>query len=617
MVENIKNNIIAMINYNKKNYCIYRENENVGYAILENGIIDYNIGIDDIEILNKFYNLIRYDNRYGVSCGNYRIKHNEFEIYQDIRSNLYTFVLRKNNKRYIPNEEDTVLLNSYFNNDKFIFYNQNQENVEDTKNSNASRENRPLKFIKKVLKVGGITVVALISATVLTYNLPQNVKSNLDYELGKSFRSDFTQRDKSYTFEDLKGAIDSNDNIPEEDKLFIEEVLKAEFEENKEYMNIASIKRKLKTLRVQYDKYYTYNEKTGEYEYTHGNDIPGNTSAYYNDLNNKMTCLEPDYSRSQIDEKKDEPFGFNEVNKSTYYHELNHLFTTYDIDSALSQIAEEVGFLEVNDYIRTNTGIFEIVSDDMQMNYNTSIFRETINEIFTQEYVDKYYQRTKDEKRGIGYSNDLPYMYCLAEILPADILREYKFNDNDSIITEGLLNISDNKAEAYKLMTSLRSLNLYGNLIMRAETNNNIDEYIENVGFSLFSDEKEDTKEVKQAKQEEAENYKRIHDGLAYFYKAKHNKDLSDDMNILIYLYDTPVLTEQEKQKVKDFLNISDENSKIKFEAKGYFSKDYIKAHPYVTVTYKDKDLNDKTITIDNNTRYLESVIQDEPDGER
>ena len=42
------------------------------------------------------------------------------------------------------------------------------------------------------------------------------------------------------------------------------------------------------------------------------------------------------------------------------------MFTIYDVDSALSQFVEEMSFLEINDYIRTNSGIFEALSDDFQ-----------------------------------------------------------------------------------------------------------------------------------------------------------------------------------------------------------------------------------------------------------
>lgn len=78
-------------------------------------------------------------------------------------------------------------------------------------------------------------------------------------------------------------------------------------------------------------------------------------------------------------------------------------------------------------------------------------------------------------------------------------------------------------------------------------------------------------------------------------------------MNMLIYLYNTPVLTNEERQKVTEFLNLSTENPNIKFEAKGYFSKDYIKTHPYVTVIYTDKNFDNRTISINDNNRYLEN----------
>lgn len=158
-------------------------------------------------------------------------------------------------------------------------------------------------------------------------------------------------------------------------------------------------------------------------------------------------------------------------------------------------------------------------------------------------------------------------MYCLIEILSPEILREYKFNDEDSIITEELLNISDNKEEAYQLMTSLKSIDLYDNLMGIEE--------------------------------EKIENYRRIYDGFAYFYKAKYHKDMENDKKMLIYLYNTPALTKEQRQKVNDFLKLPKETQTIKWEAQGYFAKDYIKAHPHVKVMYGDRG-----ITIDEHNRY-------------
>ena len=273
-------------------------------------------------------------------------------------------------------------------------------------------------------------------------------------------------------------------------------------------MDIESIIEKIRTVKIQYKD---------EEEYKR--DCSNRAVAYYNAFYNKITCLK---------NKRDS--GFEDINKSNYYHELNHLLTVYDIDSVLSSLAEKMEFV-----------------DSFQKTWNTTFFRETINEIFSQEYIDDYYQKNPKEKRSYAYSNKLPYMYCLAQILPSEVLREYKFNDNDSIITEGLLALSDNKTEAYKLMTSLKSLDL-----------------------------------------DDDENYKRIHDGLAFFYKQRYGKEMSNDMNILTYLYNTPSITNVEKKKVNDFLGISND-TKIKVMAKGYFSKHYIKKHPNTKVMYGNK----------------------------
>ena len=125
--------IIAIINYNQKNYGIYQRNENIEYAIIHNGKFEFKLESKEKEILDKCYNLIRYNSNYSIYCGNYKIKQKEFEIYQDTRSKLYTFVLKKNNKRYIPEKEDTILLNTYFNDEKFVYYASKQQNNKKTK----------------------------------------------------------------------------------------------------------------------------------------------------------------------------------------------------------------------------------------------------------------------------------------------------------------------------------------------------------------------------------------------------------------------------------------------------------------------------------------------------
>lgn len=335
--------IIAIINYNQKNYGIYQRIENIEYAIIHNGKFEFKLESKEKEILDKCYNLIRYNSNYSIYCGNYKIKQKEFEIYQDTRSKLYTFVLKKNNKRYIPEKEDTILLNTYFNDEKFVYYASKQQNNKKTK---------AMKFFKRVLVEGMMGVVAFISTAVLTYHIPQNVKSSVDYELGRILRSDLTKQEKTYTFDDIKTAIDSNDNISEEEKEFIKEVFEAEFEENKEYMCLDSIIRKIKTFKTQYDKSYTHNEKTTDNEVTQEKLLTSVTGYYFIPFN-KITFLKEEDLEIKKEEIKEEPFGFKEVKKSTYYHEFNHLLTKYGMDSIFTQLSEEVIAME-NEEIKRN-----------------------------------------------------------------------------------------------------------------------------------------------------------------------------------------------------------------------------------------------------------------------
>ena len=60
-MENIKiaedkliSNIIAIINYNQKNYCIYNEKGKIKYAILNDNKFEFDIDVETIEVLNKF-----------------------------------------------------------------------------------------------------------------------------------------------------------------------------------------------------------------------------------------------------------------------------------------------------------------------------------------------------------------------------------------------------------------------------------------------------------------------------------------------------------------------------------------------------------------------------------
>ena len=584
--------IIIDIKFNGKEFFIYQEDNEIGYIEFNNSQLSYDIKPEDKIILDQVYDFIKLDKNNSTFCSYIKLNNNDINIYQDNRNNFYSFALLDNGKEVKPRIEDLIMLNSY--------YNASSEVLFDKEIDKKEKKNKPLKVIKKVLQIGGVTVVVLISAAISYYFLPTNTKASIDYHLGNITKKDLTKENKNYTYEDIEKAIDSNKDIPEKDKDFYKEIIKSEFEENKDYMDIELIIDRLSTLKVNYNRFYTYNPETNEYEYTYNDSLPSSAVAFYVPSQNKINIIEPEsyYSDCEIEDRLKESFDFDNLGenenyiKECYFHEINHLLTNNDVlDSKVSLGVKGLQFQERNDIIRTDSGIFEAVTDDLGQTYASEVTMETINELFSQEYSSEYLNNTLEINK-ISYTDDMPYMYALAEILPPDVLREYKYNDNDSIITEGLLDINSNKDEVYEFITAFKSMRMYDARVWRARTGNDVSGDLE--GSDI---------EIEKAKQEQAENYKKIHDGFEKMYKAKYGTDMSDDMTMLVYLFNTPVLTDEERKKVTDYLNIPENTEMINFEPKGYFSNYYKEKHPNVIYINSDEE----KIEISDNNRYTEN----------
>ena len=111
------------------------------------------------------------------------------------------------------------------------------------------------------------------------------------------------------------------------------------------------------------------------------------------------------------------------------------------------------------------------------------------------------------------------YAYILIEILPEDVIREYKFNDNQSILISGLLDIDNNIDEVYKLFYSINKV-------------------IENEGTD--------------------KDFKNIHDGFSHFYEKRYNRKMSEDIEILLYLYGSDIQTDEEKSYIREYLDMEE-----------------------------------------------------------
>ena len=355
----------------------------------------------------------------------------------------------------------------------------------------------PFYFIRFALIAQIIIFAIMFSCGAILKVIPEKSKFSIKYNIQKVFISDKYDNDNNSIIYCLE-ALNKNRYLSENNKIFIEKYLIKEIEENKEFININKVAKRIETLRVNYNKKYLINEINNEIilnNYKEQNlDIAGKYNSFFNEINmyEQVDYYELENNYNEL------TYGFDEASKTAYFHELNHVLTKGVSNSSATTI-----------------------------NINTeNSFSELINELFAREYYN--------EEISSGYDNQIKHMYVLAEILPEDILRKYKFDNNEAILISGLLDIDNDLNKAFEFI-------------------------------SIIKNNKE---------------YRKIHDLYEYYYEKKSGKKLIDNMNILAYLYDSKILLEEERDAFEMFVGIGKNVDSIEIIPKGYFSKDYKKEYP-------------------------------------
>ena len=174
-----------------------------------------------------------------------------------------------------------------------------------------------------------------------------------------------------------------------------------------------------------------------------------------------------------------------------------------------------------------------LISDNsFESTFRINVLSESVNEHFTQEYINN--------SEIIGYENYIFYSYVMTELLSEEIIKEYKFTDNESIIIQALLEIDDNIDEAYNLISSIK---------------------INGSGADF-------------------------HNSYEFFYKKKYSKEIKDDIILLLYFYNSNVQTNEERGVIRKKLNLSGDDDITKVIPKGYFSKNYKSEHEKCVIEY-------------------------------
>lgn len=341
----------------------------------------------------------------------------------------------------------------------------------------------PFCFIRWVLIVEFIILTIMFSFGAIFKLIPDVTKYKIKYSIQSLFNNEIKNEKNDLIF--ILEAVNKNAQLSDNNKSFIIDNLIPEIEENKEYIDLKIVRNRLENLKIE-----TNNDAKM---------ISLGAVAKYNSVFNIINF----YGLNK-------DVDFKNVDKTIYFHELNHVLSIGNMNSAMSKV-----------------------------NLNESnIFSELINELFSREYYSK--------EKSLGYEEQMKYIYVLAEILPEDVLRKYKFNNNEVLLVNGLLEIDNNISKAYELI-----------------------DLIDN---------------VQDKENQDSKNYKQIHDLLEYFYEKKTGKKLITNMNILAYLYESEVIQNEEKELFENYVGINNLVKNIEIIAKGYFSSEYKKENQNIMI---------------------------------
>lgn len=341
----------------------------------------------------------------------------------------------------------------------------------------------PFCFIRWVLIVEFIILTIMFSFGAIFKLIPDVTKYKIKYSIQSLFNNEIKNEKNDLIF--ILEAVNKNAQLSDNNKSFIIDNLIPEIEENKEYIDLKIVRNRLENLKIE-----TNNDAKM---------ISLGAVAKYNSVFNIINF----YGLNK-------DVDFKDVDKTIYFHELNHVLSIGNMNSAMSKV-----------------------------NLNESnIFSELINELFSREYYSK--------EKSLGYEEQMKYIYVLAEILPEDVLRKYKFNNNEVLLVNGLLEIDNNISKAYELI-----------------------DLIDN---------------VQDKENQDSKNYKQIHDLLEYFYEKKTGKKLITNMNILAYLYESEVIQNEEKELFENYVGINNLVKNIEIIAKGYFSSEYKKENQNIMI---------------------------------
>lgn len=351
----MENEIIAKFTYNKKEYIVFKSENNIEYGYIENGQIFNNLTNDEYNLVNTVYSSFTINKETSVNCGTFKIKNNNINIFYDFTSKLYFFYKIIDNKLKIPSQEELILLNKYYNHqESYICFIETK--LDDYPSSRHEMIRRIIKISDKIIS---ITIAATIAFQALPMNAKAVVKYSSDYYLNNiNIEKDINEI--KYSFDQISQSIKTNDNLTEDEKKYLLNI-KTQYEENQNYINQEELYKNLNLIDINY----------------HTNDN-GRIAGTYDVIANEINIYKSN--------------NFNDSPKHVMWHEINHGLTTYNIFRKNNFSHDNINyFLEMTNELFSNEYYEEFSKENYRYGYSSHMkVMYPLCEILNAETIKKY-----------------------------------------------------------------------------------------------------------------------------------------------------------------------------------------------------------------------------------
>lgn len=418
------NKLIAFFEYNNKTFYITKIDNKIHFLkreISSNEIS--NVSDKEFDIVKEIYNKLLINKNTSIFLKNMQVNNNEYSLYYDRNSRNYFWYPQSG----VYNAHDNQYLNFQYNHQPGIIYN----------NNNNEQEND--KFYHRFETIGKKIVLVLISASLCGTMILGQIRG-FDEGIINNVLTSYSQNAKyveqrEYNYEDIKNALEENQNIGQEEKEFLYK-LKFIFDENHQYMNLNAVIEKLKTLEIVYEDVIVANHL-----------FP--TEGSYNIKTNKITCYSKDFKNTSKAIFLHEFLHVLQDNSSHFMLELSNEFFTRETIMKLYTS----GLIKQEELVKTET---------LQRIENLNLKSPTTEESWL-HYINM------DDGFGNGYVNYVGMYYVLANILPEDVLRNYQFNTKNIDLLATALTELDHNSEnqedalkkAYDLIECINNSRIY------------------------------------------------------------------------------------------------------------------------------------------------------------